>query len=96
MQQAPAPQRAWPALAPPAGKAADNLNSTPLIAGRDFIKEEAEPVAIVSRSLADRIRKLGHDPVGTRIRLGRGGAGPWLRRNWWIATPRDSASAWLF
>ena len=52
---------------------------TPLIAGRDFIKEEAEPVAVVSRSLADRIRKLGHDPVGTRIRLGRGGAGPWLR-----------------
>jgi putative ABC transport system permease protein len=51
---------------------------TPLLAGRDFTKEEAEPVAIVSRALANRIRKLGHDPVGTRIRLGRGG-GTWLR-----------------
>jgi putative ABC transport system permease protein len=52
---------------------------TPLLAGRDFSKEEAEPVAIVSHSFAERIRKLGHDPVGTRIRLGRGGPPQWLR-----------------
>ena len=52
---------------------------TPLLAGRDFTKDEAEPAAIVSRSLARRIANLGHQAVGTRIRLGRGGGGQWLR-----------------
>jgi predicted permease len=46
---------------------------TPLLEGRDFNEhdtEESESVAIISRSLADRIREAGHSPLGHRIRLG--------------------------
>lgn len=46
---------------------------TPLLEGRDFSdhdSERAEPVAIISQALADRMRKSGYDPVGARIRLG--------------------------
>ena len=46
---------------------------TPLLDGRDFSEhdsETSEPVAIVSQSLADRIRRAGYQPLGYRIRLG--------------------------
>jgi len=48
---------------------------TPLLQGRDFDahdSEDAEPVVIVSRALADRIRAAGHQPLGYRVRLGLG------------------------
>jgi putative ABC transport system permease protein len=53
---------------------------TPLLEGRDFTEhdsEESESVAIISRSLADRIRKAGHSPLGHRIRLGN--SPEWLK-----------------
>jgi putative ABC transport system permease protein len=46
---------------------------TPLLAGRDFSEhdsEGSEPVAIISQSLADRVREAGYAPLGSRIRLG--------------------------
>jgi len=48
---------------------------TPLLEGRDFDdhdSDDGEPVVIVSRSLAERIRASGHSPVGHRLRLGLG------------------------
>src|SRR5262249_37917538 len=39
--------------------------------------ENSEPVAIISRSLAERIRASGQSPIGHRIRLG--GDGDWLK-----------------
>ncbi len=53
---------------------------TPLLEGRDFSEHdsaESEPVAIISRSLAERIRAAGHSPIGHRIRLG--GTDDWLK-----------------
>lgn len=44
---------------------------TPFMEGRDFTEQdaEAEPlVAIISRSLAERLRAAGHEPLGQRIR----------------------------
>jgi len=49
---------------------------TPLLEGRDFDahdSESGEPVAIISESLAQRIRAAGHAPLGSRLRLGLGG-----------------------
>ena len=46
---------------------------TPVLEGRDFSdhdSEDAEPVAIISQSLAKRIRDAGFAPLGYRIRLG--------------------------
>lgn len=46
---------------------------TPLLEGRDFDEhdsEDAEPVAIISRTLADRIRVAGHRALGHPIRIG--------------------------
>jgi len=46
---------------------------TALLEGRDFSEhdtEDSEPVAIISRSLADRIPQAGHATLGARIRLG--------------------------
>ena len=48
---------------------------TPLREGRDFDDHESddgEPVVIVSRTLAQRIRAAGHSPLGHRLRLGLG------------------------
>jgi putative ABC transport system permease protein len=48
---------------------------TALVEGRDFDDhdtEAAEPVVIISRTLAQRIRAAGHSPLGTRIRPGPG------------------------
>ena len=48
---------------------------TPLLEGRDFDdhdSDDGEPVVIVSRSLAERIRAAGHSPLGHRLRLGLG------------------------
>jgi len=48
---------------------------TPLLEGRDFSdhdSEAREPVVIISRTLAQRIRAAGHSPLGSRIRLGPG------------------------
>ncbi len=45
---------------------------SPLIQGRDFDSrdsEEAEPVAIISETLADQVRSAGHAPLGHRVRL---------------------------
>jgi putative ABC transport system permease protein len=50
---------------------------TPLIEGRDFDdhdSDDGEPVVIISRTLAERIRASGHAPVGHRLRLGLGPA----------------------
>ena len=52
---------------------------SPLLQGRDFDSrdsEEAEPVAIISETLADQVRSAGHAPLGHRIRIGIG------RRGW--------------
>ena len=46
---------------------------TPLLEGRDFNahdSEDGEPVAIISQSLAERIRAAGQSPLGSRLRLG--------------------------
>jgi predicted permease len=46
---------------------------TALLEGRDFNdrdNEDAEPVVILSRTLAERIRAAGHTPLGYRVRLG--------------------------
>ncbi len=53
---------------------------TPLLEGRDFTEHDSgdtEPVAIISRKLADRIRAAGHSAVGHRIRLGN--SGDWIK-----------------
>ena len=52
---------------------------SPLLQGRDFDSrdsEEAEPVAIISETLADQVRSAGHTPLGHRIWVGIG------RRGW--------------
>jgi putative ABC transport system permease protein len=49
---------------------------TPLLEGRDFDEHDSEagqPVVIVSRTLAERVRAAGYSPLGSRIRLGPGG-----------------------
>jgi predicted permease len=54
---------------------------TEILEGRDFDDhdtEASEPVAIISRALADRIRAAGHTPIGYRMRLGLGGP-RWLK-----------------
>jgi putative ABC transport system permease protein len=46
---------------------------TPLLAGRDFNDrdiEGADPVVIISETLARKVRAAGHGPVGYRVRLG--------------------------
>ena len=51
---------------------------TALLEGRDFDghdSEEAEPVVIVGRTLAQRIRAAGYSPLGYRLRLGLSGPG---------------------
>jgi putative ABC transport system permease protein len=51
---------------------------TALLEGRDFDahdSEEAEPVVIISRMLAERIRAAGYSPLGYRLRLGLSGPG---------------------
>lgn len=48
---------------------------TPLLEGRDFDSRDsrqAEPVAIISETLADHVRSAGHVPLGHRVRLGAG------------------------
>src|SRR5258708_5970360 len=55
---------------------------TSLLEGRDFNEhdgEGAESVAIISRSLAKRIRDAGLNPVGHRLRFGRGSNGSWMK-----------------
>ena len=55
---------------------------SPLLQGRDFDSrdsEEAEPVAIISETLADQIRSAGHTPLGHRVRLGIRWSGGWMR-----------------
>jgi len=50
---------------------------TPLIEGRDFDQhdsEASEPVVIISRALAERIRASGHSALGHRLRLGLNGS----------------------
>ena len=54
---------------------------TPLLEGRDFDDHDSadgEPVVIVSRTLADRIRAAGYTPLGHRMRLRRRSS-PWRR-----------------
>ena len=54
---------------------------TPLLEGRDFTMdddEDAEQAVVISRSLAERFRRAGHEPVGSRIALGKR-----LRGTWW-------------
>ena len=51
---------------------------SPLLQGRDFDSrdsQEAEPVAIISETLADQVRSAGHTPLGHRVRL----AASWRR-----------------
>ncbi len=53
---------------------------TPLLEGRDFNsqdKEDTQKVVIISNGLAERMRRTGHEPIGTRIRLGRHAEGDW-------------------
>ncbi len=53
---------------------------TPLLEGRDFTDrdaEGAEGVLIVSRALAQQIRRAGYEPLGYRVRIGL--ASGWLK-----------------
>jgi hypothetical protein len=55
---------------------------TPLLAGRDFNEhdgEGAENVVIIGNSLAQRIRNAGQNPIGHRLRIGRGPNGTWMK-----------------
>jgi predicted permease len=55
---------------------------TPLLEGRDFSEHDgdgAERVVIIGNSLAQRIRNAGQNPIGHRLRLGRGPNGPWMK-----------------
>jgi hypothetical protein len=55
---------------------------TPLLEGREFSihdTEETEKAVIISSGLAQRMRRLGHEPVGTRIRFGTHADGPWWK-----------------
>ena len=55
---------------------------SPLLQGRDFDSrdsEEAEPVAIISETLADQVRSAGHTPLGHRVRLATGWSPGWMR-----------------
>ncbi len=55
---------------------------TALLAGRDFNdrdKENTEKVVIISNGLAERMRRVGHEPIGTRIRFGRHQEGEWWK-----------------
>jgi putative ABC transport system permease protein len=55
---------------------------TPLLEGRDFNEhdsEGAESVAIISNSLAKRIRDVGLNPIGHRLRFGRGSGQSWMK-----------------
>ena len=53
----------------------------PLLKGREFTRQDGErtpPVAVISKSLANRFRS-GQDPIGRRLKLGpRESAKPWL------------------
>ncbi len=53
---------------------------TPILEGRDFTNQDREStpkVVIISAGLARKMRGAGHEPVGTRIRLGRHDDGDW-------------------
>ena len=55
---------------------------SPLLHGRDFDSrdsEESEPVAIISKTLADHVRSAGHTPLGHRVRLATGWSPGWMR-----------------
>ncbi len=55
---------------------------TPLLEGRDFSEhdsEGAESVVIVGNSVAQRIRNAGRNPIGHRLRIGRGSNGAWMK-----------------
>jgi predicted permease len=55
---------------------------TALLAGRDFNerdRENTEKVVIISNGLAERMRRNGHNPIGTRIRFGRHHEGDWWK-----------------
>lgn len=53
---------------------------TPILEGRDFTdrdRENAPNVVIISSGLAHKMRRAGHEPIGTRIRFGRRDEGEW-------------------
>ncbi len=53
---------------------------TPILEGRDFTdrdRENAPNVVIISNGLAQKMRRAGHEPIGTRIRFGRRDDGEW-------------------
>lgn len=55
---------------------------TPLLEGRDFTdqdNETAERTVIVGRRIADRFRRMGHNPIGTRLRFGRSTTDSWAK-----------------
>ena len=55
---------------------------SPLLQGRDFDSRdsrEAEPVAIISETLADHVRSAGHTPIGHRVRLATRWSPGWMR-----------------
>jgi predicted permease len=55
---------------------------TPLLEGRDFSNhddESGERVVIIGNSLAKRVRNAGRNPIGHRLRIGRGPSGPWMK-----------------
>ena len=55
---------------------------SPLLQGRDFDTRDTagvEPVAIVSETLADHVRRAGHAPLGHRVRLATRWSAGWMR-----------------
>ncbi|MDE0262350.1 MAG: ADOP family duplicated permease [Bryobacterales bacterium] len=55
---------------------------SPLLQGRDFDSrdsQEAEPVVIISETLADHVRSAGYTPIGHRVRLATRWSAGWMR-----------------
>lgn len=53
---------------------------TQILEGRDFTEKDRDKtpkVVIISNGLAQRMRRAGHEPVGTRIRFGKRDEGDW-------------------
>jgi putative ABC transport system permease protein len=51
-----------------------NTVGMPMLRGRDFDRGddgEAERVAVISRSMADKLQRMGKQPLGSRIQLGK-------------------------
>jgi putative ABC transport system permease protein len=64
---------------------------TALLEGRDFTdrdRADSEKTVVIGRSMAARFRRMGHNPIGTRIRLGRTALDGWWKVTGVVADAR--------